>query len=214
VQKSVAEETRETSSPEAAQGEFFQMIHGVFTRSLEQEKFFGPGDASPHFTFEASGDAWGDGVNGPWGHDYPIPPGHYKLTTIEEFAPIDSEGSMQIYVEDLVADDIDDLIAAGKAKWTGETADRGRRILDVGGIELPVSGLAVYERAAIMYHGGGSNLRKIGEDPQAPNQRLCKTEGCPRHHNADMASLAKWLRENPNNLVIVSHIGEPKPLDI
>ena len=182
------------------------MIHIVFERPLERLKVF-LNDGSLWDSIEASGDAWGDGTSGPYGHDYPIAPGHYCVTAVDPIDPaIVSEGAGQIEVHDIGPATLSLLEGAGKAISAGSN-------VDIGGIGLPVGGLARYSREGIMIHGGGSNLVEHGLNPLAPDQPLCKTEGCTRVHNADLARLMTLLNEEmSDNTVVYSVIGDPTPL--
>lgn len=178
------------------------MRHIVFDRANNAFKVFDLGIRQ--FLFEASGSAVGDGINPPYTHDCQIPQGHYKLTQVERFAPIPSEGAGQVYVADLTPRDISVLAQGRKAKW----------ILDkviIGGILLPIGRLATYGRAEIMLHGGGTVL---GEPAcYAPNQPLCKTCGCTRMHNADLAQFMDWLEPIiGQDHVIYSVAGDSPPL--
>lgn len=181
------------------------MIHLVFFRATNSLKVFGAGDV---IEFEASGDAWGNYHDGEravqYGHDGSIAPGHYLLTRVEEFPPIPSEGAAQIYVADLDDATLQHLLAAGKATITGD-------LVAIGGIELSRGGLGRFGRSEVMLHGGGSNL---GE-PEcfAPHQPLCRTFGCTRLHNDDLATLCALLKAKmAENVVVFSCIGDPEEL--
>ncbi len=185
------------------------MIHLVFDRPSSELKAFTQNGLAMG-PFEASGDAWGDGVSGPYGHQYPIAPGHYALTAVDDL--IDSEnpdgtvaeGPYQVYVDDLDASRLDRLRSANLASGFGPVT--------IGGITLPVGGLATYGRSEIMIHGGGSNLGVPA--CYAPQQALCKTEGCTRMHNADLARFAPWIKQQLlHNIIVYSVIGNSPPLD-
>jgi len=155
--------------------------------------------------FEASGAAWGDGSSGPYGHDYPIPAGHYTLASFEHIdPPIASEGALQIDVADLSSDTWVRLYEAGLAHGTQSEAT-------IGGVSLPLDGLANNGRSAIMIHGGGSNL---GAQALDPDQQLCATEGCTRMHNQDLEPLLELLDGAGGTFpetVIFSVVGDPAP---
>jgi len=178
-------------------------VHLVFDRPAMRLRIFGP-DA-PTDAFEASGDAWGDGLHAPYGHDYPIPPGHYQLTTIDHIdPPIASEGAAQIQVEDLDADALDALIRDAHAMHAPGAVPAA----NIGGLHGDLGGLARHGRAAIMVHGGGSNA----PDPFAPRQQLCKTFGCTRMHNEDLATLVAYLEHHPDRRTVFTVLGDPAPL--
>lgn len=184
------------------------MIHVVFNRPMEKLKVFDQ-NGSLVDVFEASGDAWGDGVSGPYGFEYPMPPGHYLLTSVQRISPaLASEGAGQIPVVDLDQGSLNELVAAGKANGSASA-------LTVGGITLATGGLQACKRDGIMIHGGGSNLAKLRppQDPLAPMQGLCKTYGCTRMHNANLATLMTFLAPLfVDDLVVFSAIGDPVPL--
>jgi hypothetical protein len=180
------------------------MIHVVFYRPVGKLKVYGPSgalakDSQGVLVMEAAGDAWG--APG-YGHDGWCPRGHYLLGPIQTFAPIASEGAAQIDVSDLPSVVLQDLVAIHAAVALGDG-------VVIGGVGAPVGQLAKYGRDGIMIHGGGSNA----PDPFAPYQQLCKTEGCTRVHNADLARLVAYLLASFNgNHVIYSTVGDPLPL--
>lgn len=180
------------------------MIHIVFNRPTGAFKVFE--DALLRFQFQASGDAWGDGVSGPYGHDYPIAPGHYALTRVERLNPaLASEGPGQIYVADLNDAAIAALINFGKAQACNDK-------LSVGAIVLPTGQLAHFNRSEVMLHGGGTNLGVPA--CFADYQELCKTFGCTRLHNADLRKLMDYLEpilSSGSQHVVYSVIGDPAP---
>lgn len=180
------------------------MIHLIFNRPTGKMKVFEP-DRSLWDVIDGGGDAWGDGVDAdrPYGYKWPCPPGHYILDVPQSITPpIPSEGSWQIPVLDMPSSDVTTLLAAHDASQQGSN-------LSVGGVALPLGQLAYYGRSAIMIHGGGSNL----QNPYADYQELCKTEGCTRLHNADLARLARYLLANADgNTVVYSIVGDPLPL--
>jgi hypothetical protein len=186
------------------------MVHLVFDRPASQIKAFGGGIL--RYTFAASGDAWGNYSNGvrtvQYGHDGSISPGHYKLTRVERIdPPIASEGAGQIYVADMTGSDYFKLAQGGKVKAIAAAR------WSIGGIELPVGMLGHFGRAEIMAHGGGSNA----PDPFAAFQELCRTYGCTRLHNADLATLMDYLEPllaAANQFVIFSVIGDPPELPL
>ncbi len=184
------------------------MIHILFDRPTQALKVFGA-DKALWNQFDASGDAWGDGMSAPYGFDYPIPPGHYMLMCSQSISPpLASEGAAQVPVVDIDLLTATELIAAGDAVLTSTA-------LAIGTASLPTGGLQSCKRSGIMIHGGGSNLTKMSppEDPFAPKQRLCKTHGCTRMHNADLGNLIAYLTPLFSaNHVVFSVLGDPAPL--
>jgi hypothetical protein len=183
------------------------MIHLVFNRPTGKMKIF-ERDGSLWDIIDAGGDAWGDGVlaDAPYGHDYPIPPGHYALQQPQPIAPaLASEGAWQIPVTDLSTQALTKLVAAHIASESGTD-------VTIGGVSLPIGGLARHGRDGVMLHGGGSNLANLNppQNPLEPFQPLCKTFGCTRLHNADLGRLAMFLQPLVNdNTVVYSVIGDP-----
>lgn len=180
------------------------MIHLVFNRPTGRFKIYAE-DGSLFDMIDAGGDAWGDPN---YGFQGPMPPGHYVLGAPQRFAPIASEGAGQIPVADIDGNTIEILVNAGKASAAGAE-------LNIGGVVLPTGQLAAFARDAIMVHGGGSNLALLDppQDPLAPYQALCKTLGCTRLHNADLARLETFLDEKrAGNTVVYSAVGRPLPL--
>lgn len=175
------------------------MIHLVFNRPSGHLKIY-DSDSTLWDTIEAAGDAWGSGSDLPYGHDCPMPPGHYRLQNCEPIAPpIRSEGGGQIAVTDLDPVTLTELTNAGHVIMSGEGCT-------IGGILAPLGGMAKYARAAIMIHGGGSNA----PDPFAPFQVLCKTEGCTRVHNADLTRLMRFFSDRASsNTFIYTAVGDP-----
>ena len=178
------------------------MIHIVFNRPAGKLKVFGPGAALPDF--DAGGDAVTDGItaDGPYGHLWPTPPGHYVLKAPEALTPrLVAEGAWQIPVDDISDATVTLLVAAGDAERSATGAV-------IGGIDLPLGQLARFGRSAILIHGGGSALG----NPAcfAGSQPLCKTEGCTRMHNADLAALVAYLQPRvAGNTVVYSIFGSP-----
>lgn len=176
------------------------MLHLVFDRpnaTIVAYDSFG----SVYGGWPAAGDAWG----GPgYGIGGVMPPGHYKLEPVEYFnPPLLSEGYGQIPVLDLDVDALAAIVKAGRAVVNGTLAD-------IGGITAPLGQLAVYDRSAIMIHGGGSN----SPNPLAEDQGLYKTDGCTRMLNKDWKVLANWLEPQfDGNYVIYSAIGDPVKLE-
>ena len=181
------------------------MLHLVFNRASNKLKVF-VADAL-QYTLEANGSAWGDGgPNSPYGYQCQMPPGHYKLTKVERIdPPIPSEGAGQIYVADITQKDISALAIQGKARWDGD------RVI-IGGVSLLIGCLAKYNRSEIMIHAAGSNLGV----PACfePMQPLCRTFGCTRVHNADLAKLMDLLEPQIANgqHIIFSAIGNSPEL--
>lgn len=161
------------------------MIHCVFNRPNGSLKVFAP---TGTVEFAATGDAWGHTTNpndGPHGHFWPIPQGHYVLTQWESWGPagaVSSEGYGQIYVFDLNDATKQNLMNANLCTVSGAN-------LVIGQIALPRGGLADNGRSAIMIHGGGSNAPA----PLAARQPLCATDGCTRVHNQDWPKLVNVL---------------------
>jgi hypothetical protein len=184
------------------------MIHLVFNRPTGKLKTFTP-EGSLRSTIDATGDAWGDGAHAPYGHNYPIPPGHYRITSHERFpSPIVSEGPGQIYVADIDDATLATLVGAKKASMAGQQ-------VTIGGVSLAIGNLAKYGRSEIMLHGGGSNLAQLSpaEDPLAPMQALCKTHGCTRLHNGDLLDLMLYLGPlYTGHTVVYSVVGDPLKL--
>lgn len=155
----------------------------------------------------ANGSAWGDGgANAPYGFQCQIAPGHYKLTQVERLSPpIASEGAGQIYVADLTGSDYFTLAKAGACKSVSATE------WSIGGYSLSVGMLGKYSRTEVMLHAGGSNA----PDPFAPRQLLCRTYGCTRVYNQDLASLMDLLEpvfSAGGQYVIFSVIGDSPEL--
>jgi len=163
-------------------------------------------DGSLWDSFDAGGDAWGDPN---YGFEGPMPPGHFILGASQRFAPIASEGIGQIPVSDMNDVTRAALIKDGKA--TAGTAS----IVTIGQLSLPTGQLSAFNRSAVMLHGGGSNLAGLNppQNPLAPFQQLCKTEGCTRLHNADWARLADFIDGHIGvNTVVYSAVGHPLSL--
>ncbi len=133
----------------------------------------------------------------------PSPPGHYLLAAPQSIAPPSAaEGAWQIPVGDLPSATASALINAGDATQAGPN-------LVIGGISQPLGQLAALGRGGIMIHGGGSN----DPDPLADYQPLCKTEGCTRLHNADLARVVAYLSPlYGGNTVVYTIAGAPLPL--
>ncbi|MBD5635729.1 MAG: hypothetical protein IAI49_14755 [Candidatus Eremiobacteraeota bacterium] len=154
---------------------------------------------------DASGDAWGDGVSGPYGTEYPVAPGHYTLDAPQRWSEGDpAEGYGQIPFLDLTQKHVFALASAGLSKQVGSN-------LTIGDITLPVGMLAQFGRSEIMVHGGGSNLGLPAA--LAPHQPLLKTEGCTRVHNADWKTLAQLVDEwRVGHIIVWSAVGDPAPV--
>jgi hypothetical protein len=188
------------------------MIHLVFNRPTGKLKVFEP-NGSLWDVIDAAGDAWGDGVAGhaPYGHDYPIPPGHYALQSPQSIAPpLVSEGAWQIPVTDISTATLANLVNAHRA------SEAGTQVL-IAGIALPIGELGQHGRDGVMLHGGGSNLANLDppQDPLAPFQQLCKTHGCTRLHNADLARLVAFLQPlMSGNTAVYTVVGEPLKLSL
>jgi len=178
------------------------LIHLIFNRPTGRMKIY---DADGHLwdMIDAGGDAWGAAPENQWGHDAPMPPGHYKLGAPQSIAPpSNAEGDTQIPVLDLDQVTLSALVTAGRASESGLE-------VTIGGITAPIGGMTQFSRDGIMIHGGGSN------DPQPLEsfQPLCKTEGCTRVHNADLDRLTAFVNERMNgNIVIYTAIGSPLTL--
>ncbi len=180
------------------------MVHLVFNRPTGKLKVFGA-DGSLWGTLDAGGDSVTDGnpADGPYGHLWPCPPGHYVLSPPQRNDPaIVSEGAWQIPVNDMSHTAAQNILNAHHATQDGPN-------LLISGVSLPLGQLAQYGRAAIMLHGGGSAL----PDPFADYQTLCRTEGCTRLHNADLQRLVTYLSPLYNgNTVVYTIVGAPLPL--
>jgi hypothetical protein len=180
------------------------MIHFVFNRPSGHLKVFRD-DGSVWDTIEAGGDAWGSTPSAaPYGFYYPVRPGHYVLQApLANVPPIVAEGAWKIPVVDIDAATLRLLVDAGRATAAGTD-------YAIGEIALPVGNLARDGRTEILIHGGGSNLPKHGLDPFAPFQKLTKTHGCTRVHNADLARLVALVRQSiANNTFVYSIAGDP-----
>lgn len=170
------------------------MIHLIFDRVASQIKVFDSANHSLIFSWGASGDAAGNG---------PMAAGHYILLEPEMF-PQDQwdppTGWGRVRIRDMGETDVLRLTAAGIAK----SATGG---LYIGGTILPPGACNAYERV-IEIHGGGSAL---GEpDCFAKQQRLCRTFGCTRMHNEDIATLIGCMQQRQgSNTFIFSAIGLP-----
>jgi len=174
------------------------VLHIIFSRPSESATVYLPNDF--HYVMAASGDAWGS----KYGTDGPIPPGHYMLTgQVDHYdPPIPSEGFGQIYVADLSSTALHHLVDAKRASMRGTQ-------VDIGGITLPLGGLAQWNRSEIMCHSGGSNAA----NPYDDYQPLLKTYGCTRMHSIDWKRLARDVEQFRNGHTLVfSVIGDPKPL--
>lgn len=184
------------------------MIHIPFDRPTCSLKVYDI--ASLRYTFQAQGDAVGNYVDGvrkaplTYELDASIAPGHYRLTYVEALNPRTmAEGAFQIYVDDLRDRDVSVLL-------DGEKASRRGDLLDIGGLVLPIGGLARYGRSEIMLHGGGSCLGVHCYDARQP---LCKTCGCTRLHNDDLVTLAAFLTPQLRSarMIVFSVVGDPPP---
>jgi len=192
------------------------VIHFVHNRPTNQLKVSGPGNGQLQ-TFDAGSDAWGNyGVSEdsqpaqpPWGHSCRIPPGHYVLADPLTFTtPISGEGSGQISILDMTDATLATLIAAGLATSSNTGGVAGAVI---GQIDLPLRQLYAYgNRQGLLIHGGGSNLGSHFNDA---NQRLLRTYGCVRVHNASLVTLLTFVKQNLGNETIVyTAYGDPAPL--
>ncbi len=158
-------------------------IHILFDRPVSTMKVYDE-FGRDRMSFPASGDAWG----AKYGHDGPIPPGHYMLTEVNDLRTSDaplgivSEGPMQIHVEDMPASVAAELVRAHKAHAIGSE-------FSVGGAQAKIGQLAAWGRSEVMIHSGGSNA----PDPFAARQQLCKTYGCTRAHTVDVLALGRFL---------------------
>ncbi len=191
------------------------MIHFIHNRPTNALKIFGP--SSQMQTFDAGSDAWGNyGASEdqqlpqpPWGHSCRIPPGHYLLANPQVFAaPISGEGAGQISILDIDAATLANLIGASLAI---QTNTRGTPGAVIGGIDLPLNQLMDWgNRQGLLIHGGGANLATHFNDP---NQRLLRTYGCVRVHNADLLTLIGLVEQNrANETIIYTAYGDPAPL--
>jgi hypothetical protein len=181
------------------------LIHLVGRRSGNKLEVYDRGHALA-FVYAIGTDAWGnhDGQGDPpWGHDCWMPVGHYVLGPVEFFdAPIVAEGFGQIPINDFSANDISQLANAGRATFTGMSAN-------IGGIDAPFGQLTEYNRSAMFVHGGGTN----SPDPLADNQGLYRTLGCTRMLNADWKAFATWLDpQSSANIVVYTALETPADL--
>jgi hypothetical protein len=180
------------------------VIHLVFNRPSGHLKIFRD-DGSPWDTIDAGGDAWGSTPQAaPYGFYYPIRPGHYVLQApLRNAPPLEAEGAWKIPVVDIDAGVVTALVNAGRAAAAGPE-------FAIGHITLPVGNLARDGRTEVLIHGGGSNLRKHGLDPFGAFQKLTKTHGCTRVHNADLARLAAFVQGAlDGNTIVYSVVGDP-----
>jgi hypothetical protein len=190
------------------------MVHLIFNRPSGNLKVYEP-DKSLWDTLAAGGDAVGsDPAQAPWGLYYPCPPGHYVLSAGIRNVPdaanpdlVIEEGPYRIPVSDMDAATLATLTAAGDASGAGSA-------VQIGGITLPIGGIAANGRDGILLHGGGTYLHGLTPpEDQAPFQPLCKTEGCTRLHNADLIRLVGYLAPLfAGNTVVYSIFGNPLPL--
>jgi hypothetical protein len=179
------------------------VIHSIFDRPREILKTFGPNGYAA--AIKAEGDTWGANPQ-LYGFEGWCPPGHYVLGAVQRFldaegkwAPIAGEGFGQIPVLDMGDDVANQLVAAGKATWSGQ-------LLVIGGVPGRIGQLARFGRSAIMVHCGGSNA----DDPYADHQELCKTYGCTRTYNLEWREYADYLDKNrAGNTVVYSIVGDP-----
>ena len=74
----------------------------------------------------------------------------------------------------------------------GEGFGTGKVLLDGVFGEIIDSG-----RSLIRLHGGGSGLRRRGQDPYGPNHDLLPTQGCVRMQNADVNELIQAIKRLP-----------------
>src|ERR1700680_339499 len=96
-----------------------EMIHLVFNRPTGKMKIY-DGDGSVWDMIDAGGDAWGAAPNNQWGHDAPMPPGHYKIGAPQGINPSSrAEGDAQIPVLDLDEKTLQALVTAGRASENG-----------------------------------------------------------------------------------------------
>lgn len=192
------------------------MIHFIHNRPTNTLKVFGPGAGQPQ-TFEAGSDAWGNYGRSedslppqpPWGHSCRIPPGHYVLDNPQVFStPISGEGAGQISILDISPQVIANLVDASLATKTNTGGTAGAVI---GGIDLPLNQLMAWgNRQGLLIHGGGTNLGSHFNDA---NQRLLRTYGCVRVHNADLTTLIGFVKQNlANETIVYTAYGDPAPL--
>lgn len=193
------------------------MIHVIFDRPESKLHVWDAGsiqqgvDGTQKFIFRAENDTWADTAELPYGHDCPMPPGHYVLTKIDHFnPPVVSEGFGQIYVEDMSESTAELLIKANRATLVSPaTTPLSRAMLNIGGTVASIGGFTLWNRAEIMLHGGGSNA----PEPFADEQMLCKTEGCGRMYNSNWKTLAAYLEPLfASETIVLSVIGAPVAL--
>ena len=182
------------------------MIHVVFERRLERLAVFGP-DGRLWHAIPAVGDAPRHGTRAPYGPGFPIAPGHYRLVGRVEHDPATPEdGPGIIPVDDLDTTLLQRLVESGRARMRG------------GGVEIArlpgaVGGLAQYGRTGVVIRGGGPSLAHgtPPEDPLAPFQRLTRSDGGVRAHNADLARIIMILGPefDRQKTVVFTVLGEP-----
>ena len=181
------------------------MIHVVFERRSERLAIFGP-DGRLWHTVPATGDASGGGMRAPYGPGFPIAPGHYRLIGQTAYdPPTADDGPGLIYVDDLDTAALQNLINAGRATMRGANAEIARMTAAIGG-------LARWNRSAIAIRGGGASLARLTppEDALAPYQRLSRSDGGARLHNADLARLMQILDPiYAASTIVLTALGDP-----
>ena len=182
------------------------VIHVVVERRLRRLAVYGPDGHLWHLA-DASGEARGTGSRPPYGPGYPIAPGHYRLLGQIEHDPATAEeGPGAIDVGDLDQTTLRRLVDAGRARTRGES-------IEIASLLGRAGGLAQYGRTGIVIHGGAgaANLAAADDDPLAPYQRLTRSDGGIRLHNADLARLLIILMPAfaEKSTIVLSVLGDP-----
>jgi len=182
------------------------VIHVVAERRLGRLAVYGPDGHLWHLA-DASGEARGAGMRAPYGPGNPIAPGHYRLLgQVEHDPPTAEDGPGAIDVGDLDNTTRRRLIDASRARVRGDA-------LEIASLTGRAGGLAEYGRTAIVIRGGGTILAHLTppEDPLAPYQRLTRSDGGLRLHNADLARLLIILKPafKDETTIVLTVLGEP-----
>jgi hypothetical protein len=182
------------------------VIHVVAERRFGRLAVYGPDGHLWHLA-DASGEARGTGARPPYGPGYPIAPGHYRLLGQVEHDPATAEdGPGAIDVGDLDSATLVRLTDAGRARVRGDQ-------IEIASLAGRSGGLAQYGRTGVVIRGGGSGAANVAsaEDPLAPYQRLTRSDGGIRLHNADLARLLIILKPAfaEATTIVFSVLGDP-----